>query len=186
MYGHDEATGPQVYGLIAEFDDPDLLLSAARLAYREGYRKMDAYSPFAAHGLAEAIGFKKSKIGLFTLIMGITGAVSGFMLQYVGSVIHYPYEIGGRPYFSWQAWIPITFECMVLFAAFTCGLSMIALNGLPQPHHSIFNAKNFERASSDRFFLCIESDDDRFESDGTRAFLQNIEPGPLDVSEVMV
>ncbi len=185
MHGHDEPHGPQVYGIVAEFDDPDDLMLATKLAYKEGYRKLDAYSPFPIHGLAEAIGVRKSKLSLFTLIMGLTGAATGFGLQYIASVWHYPYEIGGRPYFSWPAWIPITFECMVLFGAFTCGLSMLALNGFPRPHHPIFDAKNFDRASIDRFFLCIEAEDQKFDEGRTRKFLEALDPRPLQVSEVI-
>jgi hypothetical protein len=185
MHGHDEPQGPQPYGIVAEFDDPDDLVAAARLAYKEGYRKLDAYSPFAIHGLAEAIGMRKTKVGLFTLIMGLTGAATGFAMQAIGMGWHYPYLVGGKPYFSWPAFIVITFECMILFAAFTCGISMLVLNGLPRPHHPIFDAKNFDRASSDRFFLCIEADDDRFNFHGTRDFLKAMQPTPLNVSEVM-
>lgn len=175
---------PQTYGLIAEYDDPDHLLKASRRAYKQGYRKLDAYSPFPIHGLSEAIGFKRTAVPLFTLIAGLTGAAGGFMLQYIGSVVHYPYDIGGRPNFSWPMWIPITFESMILLSAFTCGLSMLALNGLPQPYHSVFNAKNFDRATSDRFFLCIEAEDERYETLKTREFLETSDPKPLEVSEV--
>jgi hypothetical protein len=173
-----------VYGLIAEYDDPDHLIRATKLAYKEGYRKMDAYTPFAVHGLAEAMGVRKTIIPALTLIAGLTGAAFGFGLQVTGMVFHYPYDVGGRPYFSWPAFIPITFECMILFGAFTCGLSMLAINGFPRPHHPIFNAKNFERATSDHFFLCIESEDPRYDADATRSFLQRLDPRPLDVSEV--
>lgn len=185
MHDHDDIDKPQVYGLLAEFDEPNDLLKAAKRAYKEGYRDMDAYSPFPIHGLSEAIGFKKTAVGLLTLIAGLSGACGGFFLQYFGSVHHYPYEIGGRPYLSWPSWIPITFESMVLCAAFTCGLSMFALNGFPRPHHPIFSGKNFERATSDRFFLCIECADPRYESDKTRELLESLDPKPLDVSEVV-
>lgn len=185
MHDHDISSEPKVYGLLAEFDDPDDLLEAAKRAYKEGYRKMDAYSPFPIHGLAEAIGFKKTAVPLFTLIAGLSGAAGGFFLQYFGSVIHYPYDIAGRPAFSWPAWIPITFESMILLSAYTCGLSMLALNGLPRPHHPIFSGKNFERATSDRFFLCIECEDERYAADTTRALLESLDPRPLEVSEVI-
>lgn len=184
MSDHHEPTEPEIFGISAEFDDPDAVLEAAKAAYGAGYRQMDAYSPFPIHGLSEAIGYSKSKVPLCTLIGGLTGAAAGFGLQWFASVVHYPYSIGGRPDFSWPAWIPITFEMMVLFAAFTAGLSMLAFNGLPRPYHSIFNAKNFERATSDRFFLCIESNDGKYDPDGTRQFLEGLDPKPLEVSEV--
>lgn len=176
--------GASAYGLIAEYDDPNTLLDAATRAYGAGYRKLDAYSPFPIHGLSEAIGFRRTAIPFLTLVAGLSGAAGGFLLQYVACVLHYPYDVGGRPNFSWPAFIPITFETMILLAAFTAGLSMFALNGLPQPYHSIFNAENFERASSDRFFLCIESEDAKYDAEKTRAFLQDMGPKPLNVSEV--
>lgn len=185
MSGHYENTGPKVYGMVAEYDDPDNLVQAAKSAYKEGYRQLDAYSPFAIHGLAESIGFNKTAVPFLTLVMGLTGAATGFLLQAFGMAVHYQYDIGGRQFFSWPAFIPITFECMVLFGAFTCGLSMLALNGLPMPYHPIFNAKNFERASSDRFFLCIESADPKFDEHKTKNFLEKLVPKPLQVSEVM-
>lgn len=181
---HNESNEPKTFGIIAEYDDPDAIVKAAMTAYQDGYRDMDAYSPFPVHGLAEAIGFHKTILPVFTLIAGLTGAASGFLLQYIGSVVHYPYEIAGRPYYSWPAWIPVTFEMTILFASFTTGIAMILLNGLPRPYHSVFNAKNFERATSDRFFLCIEATDNRYDPVGTRSYLEGLNPRPLDVSEV--
>jgi len=183
---HDEHSNqPAVHGIVAEYDDPDDLLSAARFAYQEGYRDMDAYSPFPVHGLSEAIGFRKTRLSWFTLAAGLAGAAGGFGMQWFAMAYHYPYDIGGRPHFSWPAFIPITFESMILLAAFTTGFAMIGLNGLPRPHHPIFNAKNFERATSDRFFLCIEARDRKYDPEDTRAFLEKLEPRPLEISEVM-
>jgi len=184
MHDHAEHKGPEVYGLIAEYDDPDDLLKAAQRAYSEGYRKMDAYSPFPVHGLAESIGFHKNWVPFCTLVAGVLGALGAFGMQWFATVVHYPYSIAGRPDFSWPMYIPVTFEGMVLVAAFTCGISMLLFNGLPQPYHSIMNAKNFHRATSDRFFLCIEADDVRYDADDTRRFLETSMPGPLEVSEV--
>ena len=181
----DHDSGPKVYGLIAEFDDPDDLLEAAKTAFDQGYRDLDAYSPFPVHGLSEAIGFHKTILPVFTLVAGLAGAAGAFGMQYVASVLHYPYDIGGRPYFSWPAWIPITFEGMILVAAFTTGIAMMLMNGLPRPYHPVFNAKNFDRATSDRFFLCIESADKQYDAAVTRAFLEGLEPKALEVSEVM-
>lgn len=181
---HDNDT-PRVYGLIAEYDDPDDLVTAATFAYNEGYRDLDAYSPFPVHGLSEAIGFHKTILPVFTMVAGLSGAAGAFGMQWFASVVHYPYDIGGRPYFSWPSWIPVTFEGMVLVAAFTTGIAMILMNGLPMPYHPVFNAKNFDRATSDRFFLCIETKDARYDANGTRTFLENLDPKPLEVSEVM-
>ncbi|PCJ64441.1 MAG: hypothetical protein COA73_04040 [Candidatus Hydrogenedentota bacterium] len=184
MSGHHENNEPKPYGIIAEFDDPDALLDAAKQAYHAGYRKMDCYSPFPIHGLEDALGFPRTKLPWFTLVAGLTGAIGGFGMQYYASVVHYPYDIGGRPNFSWPAFIPVTFELNILFAAFTTGFVMLALNGLPRLNHPIHNAKNFERATSDRFFLCIECIDGQFDNNSTRTFMEGLSPQPLDVSEV--
>lgn len=181
-HGH-HTEEPKVYGLIAEFDDSDTLLHAAEAAYKAGYRTMDAYSPLPIHGLSEAIGFKKTYVSTFTLIGGLVGAATGFGMQYIASAIHYPFDIGGKPFNSWPSFMPITFELTILFGAFAALGSMLILNGLPQPHHPVFNAKRFERASSDGFFLCIESEDLQYDAEGTKQFLQ--EQNPVEVSEVL-
>lgn len=181
-HDHAHAAEPQLYGLVAEFDDSHALVEATKNTYRAGYRRIDAYSPMPIHGLAEAMGVRRTLVPFLTLCAGMTGAAAGFGMQWFACTIHYPYDIGGKPYFSWPSFIPITFECMVLFGAFTAAFSMILLNGLPRPHHAIFNAKNFERATSDRFFLAIESEDTLFDAEKTAKFLK--EQNPLDVSEV--
>ncbi len=160
-----------LHGLIAEFDSPEGLLEAARKAYAEGYRKMDAYSPLPVHGLAEAIGFKRRELPLLVLLGGLAGAIAGFGLMYWITVIDYPLNVGGRPLNSWPSYIPITFETTVLFAAFAAVLGMLALNGLPMPHHPVFNARRFAMASHNAFFLCIESGDPKFDVVETGKFL---------------
>jgi hypothetical protein len=181
-HGHEDDT-PKVYGLIAEFDEADTLLKATTKAHEAGYRTMDAYSPFPIHGLAEAMGVRKTYVSLVTLIGGLTGTATGFGMQWFASVKHYPYSIGGKPLNSWPAFMPITFELTILFAAFSALGSMLLFNGLPRPHHPIFNAKRFERASSDGFFLCIEETDAQYDTDQTKAFLEGL--GPVEVSEVL-
>jgi len=165
---------PNLHGMIAEFDNPDDLLAAARKAYAEGYRKMDAYSPMPVHGLAEAIGFKRRELPLLVLLGGIAGAIGGFGLMCWITVIDYPLNVGGRPLNSWPSYIPITFETTVLFAAFAAVLGMLALNGLPMPYHPIFNAHRFAMASHNAFFLCIESEDAKFDLVETRKFLAGL------------
>lgn len=163
-----------IYGLMAEYDNPDDLLHAAQGAYAAGYRNMDAFSPLPIHDLAESLGYEKHRVPFWVLLGGVVGACTGFGLQYWVSVIEYPLNIGGRPFLSWPMFIPVTFELGVLFAAFGALLSMLILNGLPQPHHPVFNVKDFERASGDGFFLCIEAEDPKFELSETRSFLEGL------------
>ena len=167
---------PVLHGLLAEFDSAQQLLDAATRAREAGFTRTDAFSPFPIHGLAEAVGFRESLIPKFVFGGGLAGAMAGAGLQYWTSVIDYPMNIGGRPYFSWVSFIPITFELTILFASFTAVISMIALNGLPRPHHPVFNAPRFARASQDGFFLAIEASDPRFDADETRAFLSGLNP----------
>ncbi len=163
-----------MYGLIAEFDNPEALVAAAHRAFAEGFRKMDAYSPFPVEGLAEALGFHRTRVPLIVLSGGILGCLGGFFLQYWLAVIDYPINVGGRPLNSWPSFIPVTFELTILIAALSAFFGVLALNGLPMPYHPVFNVERFELASRNRFFLLIEAADPRFDSAGTRRFLENI------------
>jgi hypothetical protein len=166
-----------LHGLLAEFQTPEALLSAAEQAYAAGYRSMDAFSPFPVEGLDEAIGLKRpSIVAWFTFAGGLAGAIGGFFMQYFATVIDYPLNIGGRPLNSWPAYIPITFELTVLSAAFAALIGMMVLNRLPEPYHPVFNVPGFERATRDRFFLAIESRDTDFNRITTKQFLQNLKP----------
>lgn len=170
------ASTPGLYGLMAEFDSAQALLDAAERTRKAGYHHTDAYSPMPIHGLAEALGFHDRRLSPMVLAGGITGALAGYGLQYWTQVIDFPMNIGGRPYHSWVSFIPPTFETTILFAAFTAGLGMLALNGLPRPYHPVFNARRFNLATQDKFFLAIEAADPQFDPDGTRAFLQSLDP----------
>ncbi|MDQ3906968.1 MAG: DUF3341 domain-containing protein [Acidobacteriota bacterium] len=166
----------ELYGLLAEFDGPQQLLAAARRAREAGYRYMEAYTPFPVEEISEVIGARRLWIPLIVLVGGICGGLGGFFMEYYAGALHYPLNIGGRPLWSWPAWIPITFELTVLFAALSGALGMLAINKLPQPYHPVFNVERFKLATQNRFFLCIESGDPKFDRDATRNFLSGLQP----------
>jgi ActD protein len=168
--------GVGLYGLMAEFLEPHDLLRAAEAAHAAGYRRMDAYSPLPIEGLSHALGFQYTRLPLLVLAGGIVGGLLGYGLQYWINVIEYPYNIGGRPYHSWPAFIPVTFEMTILVASLVAVLGMLALNGLPMPYHPTFNVPEFNLASQNRFFLCIEARDPRFDFARTRDFLESLQP----------
>ena len=172
-----------IYGVIAEFDTADQLVEAAGKAHAAGYRNVNAYTPFPVEGLAEALGFRRSSVPLITLIGGLLGCFGGFYMQYWMSAVSYPLNIGGRPLNSWPAFIPVTVEMTILGAATFAVFGMLALNKLPQPHHPVFNAKRFALESNDRFFLCIESRDPKFDRAKVAKFLENL--NAHDVDEVV-
>lgn len=177
---HEAEHGP--YGLLAEFDSPTQILAAARKTREAGYKNVEAYTPFPIEDLSHALGHHHSWVPYICLAGGIGGAVLGFALCYWTSVIAYPMNIGGRPLNSWPSFIPVTYECTILFASFSAVIGMMMLNGLPQPHHPLFNSERFALASRDRYFLCIEAKDPKFDPAGTRAFLQSLHPS--EVSDV--
>jgi hypothetical protein len=182
-HGRQRGT-PALYGVMAEFDSPSELVAAARRTYQEGYRRINGYSPYPIEELSEAIGFTRTSLPLIVLIGGILGGLGGFFMQYWMEVIDYPLNVGGKPYNSWPAFIPITFECTVLVAALAAVLGMLALNKLPQPYHPVFNAPNFALATRDRFFLVIEANDAKFKRGEVRQFMKSL--GATDVSDVEV
>jgi hypothetical protein len=163
-----------LYGLLAEFHTPEAVLEAARRAYAAGYRCMDAYTPFPVEGLAEALGFHRTRLPLIVLLGGLCGGVLGYALLYYAEVIDYPLIVGGKPFHSWPAFIPIVFETTIFFAALSAVLGMLALNGLPMPYHPVFNVPRFALASRDRFFLLIEARDPQFDPEATRRFLEEL------------
>ncbi len=182
MSDHSSTRSSGLYGLMAEFDDPNSLVAAARRTHEAGYRRFDAYTPFPIEELHEAIHARRAAVPLIVLLGGIVGGLSGFGLQDWVSAFAEPLNIGGRPYHSWPAFIPITFEMTVLFASLAGVVGMLVLNGLPRPYHPVFNAPRFELASRDRFFLCIESADRQFDAAATRTFLASL--GPREVTDV--
>ncbi len=181
-HGHELETSGRLYGLMAEFEDPNTLVEATSKAYERGHRKMDAYAPFPIEELAEALGSHHSRLPLMVLVGGIIGCLAGFGMQYWVNVIEYPMNIAGRPFNSWPMFIPVTFEMTILFSALTAVFGMFALCGLPTPYHPVFNNPRFSAASQDRYFLCIEADDPHFDRDETHQFLASL--GPTEVTEV--
>jgi Protein of unknown function (DUF3341) len=165
-----------MYGLMAEFATPEQLLEAARQTHDAGYRRIDAFAPFPIEGLAHAVGFHGTRLPLVVLLAGIVGGCSGFFLQYYAAVVSYPVNVGGRPLNSWPAFIPVTFEMIILFAAAAAVFGMLAMNGLPTPYHPVFNVPRFALASRDRFFLCIKARDPMFDVELTRKFMQTLNP----------
>jgi hypothetical protein len=172
-----------LYGLMAEFEEHGQLLQAARRAYAEGYRRMDGYSPFPIEGLAEALGHEDNTIPLFTLVGGIIGGLGAYFMEWYSMASLYPLNVGGRPHNSWPNFVPVVFELTVLVASVSAFLGVFVLNRLPEPNHPVFNVPEFERASSDRFFLCIEAQDPKFNFDETWNFLEGLKA--LKVAEVM-
>jgi len=174
---------PKLYGLLAEFDSATAIVTAAREAREAGYVKVDAYTPFPIHELDAALRLPRTKLPWIVLAGGVAGLLAGLGLQYWASAIAYPMNVGGRPYASWPSFVVPAYETTILFASITTVVAMILLNGLPQPYHPLFNAPTFSSASADRFFLCIEAVDPKFEIGATRQFLQELRP--VGVSDVV-
>ena len=173
---------PPIYGLLAEFSEPAELVVALRRAREAGYRDMDAYTPYPIEEVAEELGMHGNRLPLIVLLGGIVGFIAGYALQYWTSVVDFPLNVGGRPANSIIAFIPVTFECTILGASLAAVFGMLALNGLPMPYHPVFHVPRFAQATRDRFFLCIEATDPRFDREQTRYFLERLVP--RSVSEV--
>jgi len=171
------------FGLMAEFATADELLAAARAARDAGYTRLEAYAPFHVEGLAEAVGFRRTKVPLVSFVGGVIGCIGGYFMQWYAAVLDYPINVGGRPLHSWPMFIPVTFELTILFGAFAAVFGMLGLNGLPMPYHPVFNVERFAaHASQDRFFLAIEATDAKFDRVQTRSFLQGL--GAKEVNDV--
>jgi hypothetical protein len=165
-----------LYGLMAEVADGEALLAAARRAREAGFHRVEAYAPFPVEGLAEAVGFTRSRVPLAVLVAGIAGGIGGYFLQWYSAVVSYPVNVGGRPLHSWPEFIPVTFEMTVLFAALAAVVAMLAANGLPRLRHPVFGVPHFDLATRNRFFLCVLAQDARFDDAATRRFLETLRP----------
>jgi hypothetical protein len=171
-----------MWGLLAEFGGHTALETAAREARRNGYVRLEAYSPYPLESVADAVGHRGTRIGWAVLASGLLGAATGYVLQYYLMAVDYPINVGGRPLHSWPAFIPVTFELMVLFAAVGGVIALFVRLGLPRPHHPLFAVPAFERATQDGFFLGIEAADPRFSRERTSALLHRL--GARAVHEV--
>lgn len=165
---------PDLYGVLAEFASAEQLLEAVRQVREAGYTRFDAFAPLPIHGLAEAMGARPTRLPLVVLAGGIVGGTLGYLIQWYMTVVSYPMNVGGRPDHPWPSFIPVTFELTILGAALAAVLGMLALNGLPRPHHPLFNVPDFSLASQNRFFLCIEATDAKFDSATAKEFLQRL------------
>jgi hypothetical protein len=163
-----------MYGLMAEFKTPEMLLSAVKAARAANYKMLDAYSPFPIDGLAESINKTSTRIEWIAFCGGTIGILSGIALQYYSAAIGYPMNIGGRPLISWPAYVPICFELMVLFSVLFMVFAMFYLNKLPRPYHPVFNVPDFSLVSKDRFFIVIENNDPLFDLQKTRLFFETL------------
>lgn len=172
-----------IYGLLAEFNTPGELVRATQGARRAGFRRMECYTPYPVEEAAEALHFHKNRVPLVTLLGGLMGVTTAFLMETWVSVYAYPLNIAGRPLMSWPAFIIPAYEWTILFAGLSAAFGMIALNGLPQPYHPLFNAPNFRNgATTDKFFLCLEAHDPKFSLGETRRLLESY--SPVSVVEV--
>ena len=171
-----------VYGVMAEFDSAQALVEAARRVMGAGFTKVEAYSPVPIEELNDIIHKKRTILPKLSLAGGLAGMFTGFALQYWASVLEYPMNIGGRPNASWPASVIPSYELTILFSALATAGGMIALNGLPQPYHPVFNEPRFSLASSDKFFLVIEADDPKFDQGAATRLFEGV--GAKGVYEV--
>jgi hypothetical protein len=169
-----------IYGLLAEFNTPGELVQATEAAHAAGYRRMECYTPYPVEEAAVALRFHKNRVPLLTLLGGLMGVTTAFLMETWIAVWSYPLNIGGRPLFSWPAFIIPAYEWTILFAGLSAAFGMVALNGLPQLYHPLFNAPNFRQGvTTDKFFLCLEATDPRFSIMETRALLEQFSPASV-------
>lgn len=171
------------FGLLAQFETASELYTACEKVRDAGYTKWDAHTPFPVHGLEKAMGLKPSPLAWIVLAGGLTGVSGGFLLQWWVSVKAYPLIIAGKPFWSWQAFVPVAFELMILFSAVGAILGMFHLNRLPQLYHSVFNSERFKRATDDKFFISIEAVDPNFDAKKSAALLESAGASHVEMVE---
>ncbi len=167
-----------IYGIMAEFETPGAILKAAQTAHDAGYRVMDAYTPFPIEEVSEAVGFRRkdNRVALTSLIGGLLGGLGGYTLASSAAGVWFPLNIAGRPFIPWPMFIPVTFEATVLIAGLSAAIGMLIMNGLPSPYHPVFNVPRFNRVTTDRFFLCIEARDPKYDEGVVTEFLKSLNP----------
>jgi len=170
------------YGLGAEFSSASSLMTAAEKVRDSGFRKWDVYSPFPIHGMDAAMGFSRSRVSFFSLIGGITGLTTAFILIYYTSALNYPLIVQGKPYFALEPSMPVFFELTVLLTAFGTIIGLLLLTLMPRLHHPVFNWDRFKRVSDDGFFIVLEAADPRFEKGASRRFLEEL--GGSHITEI--
>ena len=165
----------EIYGLLAEFADPAALLCAAEQMRDNGYEHFDCHSPFPIHGMDRAMGLKRSAVGYIAGVMAFIGFSLGLGLQWWTSAVDYPLVIAGKPYFSYQAFVPVTFGLTVLLGAFGAFLGMMHTNRLPKLYHELFNSERFStRVTNDGFFVSVVAKDPKFDVVTTTSLLESI------------
>ncbi len=178
-----DKNSPKIYGILARFPDSETLVKATRAVTEDGYRHIDAYTPFPVEELSKALRLPPSRLPLAILAGGIIGGLTGYLMQFYATVIDVPLNIGGRPLHSWPAYIPITFELTILLAAFGGVIGLFVFTGFPQPYHPVFNSEDFQKhGTQDGFYLGIEARDPKFDLADTRKFLENL--GAILVTEI--
>ncbi len=177
----DPAKKPQM--ILAEFDGPEPLLAAARKVREEGYERFDCHSPFPIHGMDRAMGQKRSGLGFIVGFFALVGLIGAILLQWYASAVAYRLVISGKPFFSYQAYVPVTFALAVLLAAIFSVFGMMALNGLPRLNHPLFSSRRFEKVSDNGFFISVEGTDSKFDPEKTSSFLHAIGAGEIEVVE---
>jgi len=172
----------KILGIVARFESAADLMTAAEKIREAGYEKFDCHSPFPIHGMDKAMGLKRSGLGWLVGIAGIIGTSGALALQWWTSTIDYPIVISGKPLFSFQAYVPVTFAVGVLLSAFTAMFGMLILNGLPRWFHPLFYSNTFSRFSTDGFFISVEPEDPKFDPEQTSKFLESI--GGKDIEQL--
>jgi hypothetical protein len=173
-----------IFGVVAEFERPEQLVNAGHKVHHEhGYKKIDALTPFPIHGIDDAIGVPRSKLGYIVFCCGVFGLLNAIFMVWYTNGYDYPLVIGGKPLFAWEFSIPPLFELTVLLSSFGAVFGMLALNGLPRLYHPTFNYRRFVRATDDAYLLIVEASDPNFDIERTPEMLRSLGAAHVEVVE---